>query len=233
MIDVLQHEVAALRMLQAGDSDGAIESARMAAEMEVTYLRVPSGPPMPIKPAGELYADVLLETGNAAEAMKAYQASLNWILQRTPSLLGLAEAALQIGDVDTATKTFERLRSMPGLVREAKKAPPRRCRGGAFLSASFNRGPNQILPTRTLASRTVTRARWSVVLRLLPRGTVDCDAEPQCLNAGSAPRGNPPSPVPLRRSEGAVRRDSIARGRRSASRLRNRTASRLPCAPGR
>jgi len=114
MIDVLRHEVAALRMLQAGDSDGAIESARIAAKMEVTHLRVPSGPPMPIKPAGELYADVLLETGNAVEAMKAYEASLNWIPQRTPSLLGLAEAALQVGDVETATKTFERLRSMPG-----------------------------------------------------------------------------------------------------------------------
>ena len=114
MIDVLRHEVAALRMLQDGDSDGAVESARIAADMEVTHLRVPSGPPMPIKPAGELYADILLETGNAMEAMKAYQASLNWIPQRTPSLLGLAEAALQVGDVELASETYERLRNMPG-----------------------------------------------------------------------------------------------------------------------
>lgn len=114
MIEVLQHEVAALRLLQDGEIDAAIENGRMAADIEMNYLRVPSGPPMPIKPAGELYADILMESGNAPEAMIAYEASLNWIPQRTPSLLGLAEAAAQLGDTETAIETFERLRNMPG-----------------------------------------------------------------------------------------------------------------------
>jgi len=114
MAELLAHEVAALRLLEEGDADAAIERARVAAEMEREYMRVPSGPPMPIKPAGELYADVLLATGNAEDALKAYRQSLDWIPQRTPSLIGLAKAAEQTGDNETASETWERLRNMPG-----------------------------------------------------------------------------------------------------------------------
>ena len=61
--------------------------------MERQYLRVPSGPPKPMKPAGELYADVLLAAGRQEAAMAAYRQSLDWIPLRTPSMRGLAEEA--------------------------------------------------------------------------------------------------------------------------------------------
>lgn len=111
---VLQHEVAALRNLKSGNVDAAVEAANMASEMQVQYLRVPSGPPKPMKPAGELYADVLLAAGRADEAMAAYQASLQWIPQRTPSMLGLAQAAELAGDTAMAEEVYAKLAAMPG-----------------------------------------------------------------------------------------------------------------------
>ncbi len=114
MISLLEHQVAALRLLKAGDQDGAIEHAATAADMEIEYMRVPSGPPMPITPANELYANILLETGNAADAVDAYRAALNWVPNRTPSMLGLALAATEIGDHETAANMYSRLRTMPG-----------------------------------------------------------------------------------------------------------------------
>ncbi|MEM6775130.1 MAG: tetratricopeptide repeat protein [Pseudomonadota bacterium] len=115
LISVLEHQLAALRLLKAGDSDGAIEHAATAAEMEVKYLRVPSGPPMPITPANELYANILLETGDPAGAVEAYRAALAWVPNRTPSMLGLARAATEAGDLETASATYARLCEMPGV----------------------------------------------------------------------------------------------------------------------
>jgi tetratricopeptide (TPR) repeat protein len=111
---VLEQEVTALRLLQRGDMDGAVAAAKNAAEMEREHLRVPSGPPKPMKPAGELYADVLLAVNRPAEAVDAYEQSLQWIPRRTPSMRGLAQAAELAGDDKTADEMLSRLREMPG-----------------------------------------------------------------------------------------------------------------------
>lgn len=113
-IAILAQEVAAVRSLESGDKDGAIAAAKAAADMEMRYMRVPSGPPKPIKPAAELYATVLLAAGDAHAAEQAFRRSLDWIPQRTPSMLGLARAAAQTGDDATAREMFARLRNMPG-----------------------------------------------------------------------------------------------------------------------
>jgi len=111
---VLEQEVTALRLLQSGDANGAIAAARSAADMEREYLRVPSGPPKPMKPAGELYADVLLAADRPEEAIVAFQQSLEWIPQRTPSMRGLAKAAEQAGDNEMANEMYMKLKDMPG-----------------------------------------------------------------------------------------------------------------------
>ena len=111
---VLEQQVTALRQLAADDLDGAVAAAKNAAEMEREYLRVPSGPPKPMKPAAELYADVLLAANRPQEAIAAYGQSLEWIPQRTPSMRGLAMAAERAGDQATADEMNARLRSMPG-----------------------------------------------------------------------------------------------------------------------
>ena len=77
-------------------------------------MRVPSGPPKPMKPANELYAQVLLQADRPEDAVKAFQQSLAWMPLRTPSMLGLAQAAELVGDEDTANDMYTRLRTMPG-----------------------------------------------------------------------------------------------------------------------
>jgi len=111
---VLENEVAALRLLKSGDADGAVAAAGNAADMEREHLRVPSGPPKPMKPAGELYADILLAANRPEEAMAAYAQSLQWIPQRTPSMRGMAAAAEKSGDSDTAKEMQAKLEGMPG-----------------------------------------------------------------------------------------------------------------------
>jgi len=112
--EILAREVAALRLQQSGAVDAALAAAREAAEMEQRYMRMPSGPPKPMKPAPELYADILLATGKEQQAVAAYKKSLDWIPQRTPSLLGLARAASAAGQADLAVDTWRKLAAMPG-----------------------------------------------------------------------------------------------------------------------
>ena len=111
---ILENQVAALRLLKGGDNDGAVAAAKNAAEMEIQYMRVPSGPPKPMKPANELYAQVLLAADRPQEAMTAFQQSLAWMPLRTPSMMGLAQAAEKTGDHETAHDTYTRLKTMPG-----------------------------------------------------------------------------------------------------------------------
>lgn len=92
-IAILEKEVIAVTKLAAGDNDGAVIAAREAAEMELRDMKAPSGPPVPMKPAVELYADVLLAVNRPAEAQVAYQRSLQRIPLRTPSVRGLEMSA--------------------------------------------------------------------------------------------------------------------------------------------
>ncbi|MDH4107219.1 MAG: tetratricopeptide repeat protein [Gammaproteobacteria bacterium] len=114
LIAILEKQVAALRLLVGGDAEAAVALASEAADLEVGHMRVPSGPPRPMKPAAELYGDVLMAAGRPADAVAAYERALDWIPQRTPSLLGLAQAALASGDRAMAMDTYARLRDMPG-----------------------------------------------------------------------------------------------------------------------
>jgi tetratricopeptide (TPR) repeat protein len=111
---VLEQEVAAIRLLSDGDNDAAVAAARNAADMEMQFLRMPSGPPKPMKPAGELYAGVLLAADRPEEAMEAFEAALQWVPLRTPSMRGLAQAAEESGDNKTANEMYMRIKNMPG-----------------------------------------------------------------------------------------------------------------------
>jgi tetratricopeptide (TPR) repeat protein len=88
---ILEKEVAAVTALMRGQHDQAIALAKEAADIELT-TNAPSGPPDPMKPALELYADVLLEAGRASDAGAAYEKALLRTPNRTPSVKGLARA---------------------------------------------------------------------------------------------------------------------------------------------
>jgi tetratricopeptide (TPR) repeat protein len=111
---ILAHEVAAVRQMKLGNADAAVAAAETASNMERQYMRMPSGPPKPMKPAGELYAEILLEAGRAEDAVAAFEESLAWIPLRTPSMLGLARAASAAGDMETAKELYSRIHGMPG-----------------------------------------------------------------------------------------------------------------------
>lgn len=116
---VLALQVRAERLRAEGDLDGALAAADQAATLEVEALQTPSGPPVPMKPAVERYAELLLEARRPSSAVEAFEAALAWIPQRTPALVGLARAAEAAGNAALATRTRESLRSMPGANPEA------------------------------------------------------------------------------------------------------------------
>jgi tetratricopeptide (TPR) repeat protein len=114
-IAILEKETMAVLSMTSGDKERAVALAREAAQMEMRDMSAPSGPPVPMKPAVELYADILLEAGQAGEAVKAYEQSLQWIPMRTPSIAGYAKAAAKAGDKAGADAMWKRLNDMPGI----------------------------------------------------------------------------------------------------------------------
>jgi tetratricopeptide (TPR) repeat protein len=96
-IQVMQQEVAALRTLAQGKKDEAVELLRKAVSIEET-MRPPNGAADPVKPSHELLGEVLLETGNPAEAAKMFDAALLRMPNRARSLLGAARAYAASGD---------------------------------------------------------------------------------------------------------------------------------------
>jgi tetratricopeptide (TPR) repeat protein len=124
---IREKQLGAIIRWAKGQKDEAIQFAKEAADAERT-MNAPSGPPEPIKPAFELYGELLLEAGRAKEAAEAFEQSLLRTPKRTPSLLGLARAAAAAGDHTRAREQYQELSSMPGAspaspaVVEAQKA---------------------------------------------------------------------------------------------------------------
>jgi tetratricopeptide (TPR) repeat protein len=124
---IREKELGAVIRWAKGLKAEALELARQAADTEKT-LSAPSGPPDPIKPAFELYGELLLEAAKPKEAMAAFEQSLLRTPRRTPSVLGLARAAAAAGDQATSRARYQELTTMPGAlptspaVVEAQKA---------------------------------------------------------------------------------------------------------------
>jgi tetratricopeptide (TPR) repeat protein len=95
-VAIMEKEVAAATKLAQGEKTEAVRLAKDAADIEIT-MSAPSGPPEPIKPALELYGDVLMEAGRANDAVVAYEAQLQRTPNRTPSVKGLAAAKTKTG----------------------------------------------------------------------------------------------------------------------------------------
>jgi hypothetical protein len=124
---IREKELGAIVRWVRGQKEEALLLAKEATDIEKT-MSAPSGPPEPIKPAFELYGEMLLEAGRAKEAVQAFEQALLRTPKRTPSVLGLARAAAAAGDAATARQRYQELVSMPGAapsspaVREAQRA---------------------------------------------------------------------------------------------------------------
>jgi tetratricopeptide (TPR) repeat protein len=124
---IREKELGAIVRWAKGQKEEALQLATEAADLEKT-MSPPSGPPEPIKPAFELYGELLLEAGRAKEAVQAFEEALLRTPKRTPSVLGLARAAAAAGDTATARQRYQELASMPGAapsspaIQEAQRA---------------------------------------------------------------------------------------------------------------
>ena len=108
VIAIMERELAALIELTDGRQDRAIEILRAAARAELD-LPLPFGLPQPIKPAPELWGEVLLAAGQPREAAAAFQQTLERHANRTASVLGLARAETALGRTDAARRHFRQV----------------------------------------------------------------------------------------------------------------------------
>ena len=67
-----------------------------------------------MKPAFELYGEMLLDANRAQEAAVAFSQALLRTPKRTPSLLGLARANAKAGNTNAARLHYSTLATMPG-----------------------------------------------------------------------------------------------------------------------
>ena len=107
---VMEKELAAIVELREGRKARAVMLAEEAVAFE-KRLPPPLGPPRPVKPALELYGEILLETGRAQDAAVAFEQALARWPKRSASLLGLARASAAAGDRVTARTRYRELLS--------------------------------------------------------------------------------------------------------------------------
>ena len=109
--EVMALELEALIRLAEGQATRAtqIMQSAVAAEDE---LSLGYGPPYPVKPAHELFGEILLELDRAKEAQHQFERALDRAPRRALSLLGLARAAAKAGESRKAEDAYSELRDI-------------------------------------------------------------------------------------------------------------------------
>ncbi len=106
--EVMFKQVSALLHAGMGHADVATGLMDEAVAM-VEAMAPPRGAANPIKPVHELYGEVLLGLGRAADAAAMYERSLLRMPNRPRSLLGLARAQVQTGNGAEAEEAYRSL----------------------------------------------------------------------------------------------------------------------------
>jgi tetratricopeptide (TPR) repeat protein len=96
-----------------GDDAAALRLAREAAEREESVEKHPVTPG-PILPARELEGDLLMELGRPAEALMAYEKTLEREPNRARTLVGAARAAERAGEAAKARTHYAALLELMG-----------------------------------------------------------------------------------------------------------------------
>jgi tetratricopeptide (TPR) repeat protein len=100
---IMAAQIEGLLRLARKDRAGGLVALQRAAALEAKRPR-PIARPYPIKPAGELYAEALLQTGDAAAAVTEFRNALTRTPRRAAALLGLARALNKAGQGAEAAK---------------------------------------------------------------------------------------------------------------------------------
>jgi hypothetical protein len=90
-VAIMEKELGALSRFARGQREAGLALAKEAMEVELT-LDAPSGPPEPIKPASELYGELLLDARRAEDARSVLELSLQRTPNRTPSVRAMERA---------------------------------------------------------------------------------------------------------------------------------------------
>jgi Tfp pilus assembly protein PilF len=105
----IQHQIATAWLLNAqGKSDDALKAMRAAADAEDKTEKAPVTPG-PLLPARELLGAMLLERGDTAGALTAYEATMKKEPNRYNATAGAAVAAAKLGDKAKASAYYEKL----------------------------------------------------------------------------------------------------------------------------
>lgn len=91
-----------------GDTDEAERLMKASADLEATMLKH-AVTPGEVLPSSELLGDMMLEHGNPAAALAAYDVSLKRTPNRFNSLFGAGQAADAMGNTDMAAQYFAQL----------------------------------------------------------------------------------------------------------------------------
>jgi tetratricopeptide (TPR) repeat protein len=105
----IERQVATAWVLYAeGKRDDALAAMSAAADAEDRTEKHPVTPGVP-KPARELYGVMLLESGNARDALAAFEATLKKEPNRLGAYLGAAKAAEQSGESAKAQEYYRKV----------------------------------------------------------------------------------------------------------------------------
>jgi tetratricopeptide (TPR) repeat protein len=107
-VAVMEKELAALLAVATGRQGDAVLRMQEAVALD-RDLPPPLGPPRPIKPAPELFGEILLELGRPGEAAAEFEQALARWPNRSLSLLGRARASAALGDRESARRHYRRL----------------------------------------------------------------------------------------------------------------------------
>ncbi len=111
LAEIMYRQVGGLYQMMRGQKAEGLAAIESAMQLEAQMPK-PIARPYPIKPAGELYAETLLSIGDAAGAVRAFQAALARTPRRAASMIGLARAAAAAKQPALAAKTAREFLAM-------------------------------------------------------------------------------------------------------------------------
>ena len=113
-----------------GDDKNAVALVRTAADLDATMDKHPATPSS-VLPARELLADLLLELNQPAAALVEYRAMLSTDPNHFRSILGVARAARQLGEIAASRDAYQKLMALSTSVMSER---PELSEAKAFLT---------------------------------------------------------------------------------------------------
>jgi tetratricopeptide (TPR) repeat protein len=112
-VDIQSQVASAVVLFAEGKREDALKAMSAAADAEDKTEKHPVTPGVP-KPAREWYGVLLLEGGNAREALSAFEATLKKEPNRLAACVGAAKAAEKAGDTVKAAEYYKKVVAIAG-----------------------------------------------------------------------------------------------------------------------